>query len=64
MFWKFDWHTTCHVDKLLDKEAVPLAELMDEEDMSQECKAPNHKLLDLLSQQQCMEELGKLISQE
>ncbi|XP_033017354.1 serine/threonine-protein phosphatase 6 regulatory subunit 2 isoform X2 [Lacerta agilis] len=64
MFWKFDLNTTSHVDKLLDKEDVTLPELMDEDDILQECKAQNHKLVDFLCQQHCMEELVSLITHE
>ncbi|XP_077694024.1 serine/threonine-protein phosphatase 6 regulatory subunit 2 isoform X5 [Eretmochelys imbricata] len=64
MFWKFDLNTTSHVDKLLDKEDVTLHELMDEDDILQECKAQNRKLLDFICQQHCMEELVSLITHE
>ncbi|XP_066579988.1 serine/threonine-protein phosphatase 6 regulatory subunit 2a isoform X2 [Amia ocellicauda] len=64
MFWKFDLHTTSHIDKLLDKEDVTLRELMDEDDILQECKAQNRRLLLFLSQDHCMEELVSLITQE
>nr|XP_021145842.1 serine/threonine-protein phosphatase 6 regulatory subunit 2 isoform X2 [Columba livia] len=64
MFWKFDLNTTSHVDKLLDKEDVTLQELMDEDDVLQECKAQNRKLLDFLCQQHCMEQLVTLITHE
>ncbi|XP_065599926.1 serine/threonine-protein phosphatase 6 regulatory subunit 2 isoform X1 [Cyrtonyx montezumae] len=64
MFWKFDLNTASHVDKLLDKEDVTLHELMDEDDILQECKAQNRKLLDFLCQQHCMEELVNLITHE
>ncbi|XP_021114379.1 serine/threonine-protein phosphatase 6 regulatory subunit 2 isoform X4 [Heterocephalus glaber] len=64
MFWKFDLNTTSHVDKLLDKEHVTLQELMDEDDILQECKAQNRKLLDFLCRPQCMEELVNLITQD
>ncbi|KAG8440125.1 hypothetical protein GDO86_006063 [Hymenochirus boettgeri] len=62
MFWKFDLNTTSHVDKLLDKEDVTLQELMEEDDLLQECKAQNRRLLDFLCQQQCMEHLVHLIT--
>ncbi|KAJ6651398.1 hypothetical protein lerEdw1_020971 [Lerista edwardsae] len=64
MFWKFDLNTTSHVDKLLDKEEVTLSELMDEDDLLQECRAQNHKLVAFLCQQHCMEELIRLITCE
>lgn len=43
MFWKFDLHTSSHLEALLDKEDVTLTELMDEEDVLQECKAQNRR---------------------
>lgn len=64
MFWKFDLNTTSHVDKLLEKEDVTLREVMDEDDVLQECKAQNRKLVDFLCQQPCMEELVQLITHE
>ncbi|XP_075455366.1 serine/threonine-protein phosphatase 6 regulatory subunit 2 [Ascaphus truei] len=63
MFWKFDLNTTSHVDKLLDKEDVSLQELMEEDDLLQECKAQNRRLLGFLCQPQCMELLVQLITQ-
>lgn len=64
MFWKFDLNTTSHVDKLLDKEDVTLHELMDEDDILQECKAQNRKLLDFLCRPQCMQELVSLVTRD
>ncbi|KAL8222593.1 UNVERIFIED_CONTAM: Serine/threonine-protein phosphatase 6 regulatory subunit 2 [Gekko kuhli] len=64
MFWKFDLNTTSHVDKLLDKPDVTLRELMDEDDLLQECKAQNRRLVDFLCQQSCLEELVSLITHE
>lgn len=64
MFWKFDLHTTSHIDQLLDREDVTLRELMEEEDILQECKAQNRRLLLFLSQDHCMQELVGLITTE
>ncbi|XP_062850477.1 serine/threonine-protein phosphatase 6 regulatory subunit 2a isoform X3 [Trichomycterus rosablanca] len=64
MFWKFDLHTTSHIDQLLDREDVTLKELMEEEDVLQECKAQNRRLLLFLSQDHCMHELVSLITVE
>lgn len=64
MFWKFDLHTSSHLEALLDKEDVTLTELMDEEDVLQECKAQNRRLLQFLSQDECMQELVRLITTE
>lgn len=43
MFWKFDLNTSSHLETLLDKEDVTLNELLDEEDVLQECKAQNRR---------------------
>lgn len=64
MFWKFDLHTTSHIDQLLDNEDVTLRELMEEDDVLQECKAQNRRLLLFLSQDHCMQELVNLITTE
>uniref|UniRef100_G3Q6W0 Protein phosphatase 6 regulatory subunit 2 n=1 Tax=Gasterosteus aculeatus aculeatus TaxID=481459 RepID=G3Q6W0_GASAC len=64
MFWKFDLHTTSHIDQLLDRDDVTLRELMEEDDVLQECKAQNRRLLLFLSQDQCMQELVNLITTE
>ncbi|XDV25124.1 hypothetical protein PO909_029096 [Leuciscus waleckii] len=64
MFWKFDLNNTSHIDQLLDREGVTLRELMEEEDVLQECKAQNRKLLVFLSKDQCMQELVTLITEE
>uniref|UniRef100_S4RYN7 Protein phosphatase 6 regulatory subunit 2 n=1 Tax=Petromyzon marinus TaxID=7757 RepID=S4RYN7_PETMA len=64
MFWKFDLHTTSHIDTLLEKDDVTLAELMDEDDVLQECKSQNRKLVDFLVHPLAMQELVRLITQE
>ncbi|XP_028304802.1 serine/threonine-protein phosphatase 6 regulatory subunit 2a isoform X2 [Gouania willdenowi] len=64
MFWKFDLQTTSHIDQLLDRDDVTLRELMEEDDVLQECKAQNRRLLLFLSQDHCMQELVTLITTE
>ncbi|KAM4651223.1 serine/threonine-protein phosphatase 6 regulatory subunit 1 isoform 2-T2 [Discoglossus pictus] len=64
MFWKFDLHTSSHVDTLLERENVTLFELLEEEDVLQECKVVNRKLVEFLTQPQHMEELVTCITQE
>ncbi|XP_060949590.1 serine/threonine-protein phosphatase 6 regulatory subunit 3-like [Limanda limanda] len=59
-----DLPTTSHIDTLLDKEDVTLTEVMDEDDVLQQCKAQNHKLVDFLLRPQCMEDLVTYITQE
>ncbi|XP_013858932.1 serine/threonine-protein phosphatase 6 regulatory subunit 2 isoform X2 [Austrofundulus limnaeus] len=64
MFWKFDLNTSSHLETLLDKEDITLSELLDEEDVLQECKAQNRRLLQFLCQDQSMQELVRLITTE
>uniref|UniRef100_A0A673XRA0 Protein phosphatase 6 regulatory subunit 2 n=1 Tax=Salmo trutta TaxID=8032 RepID=A0A673XRA0_SALTR len=64
MFWKFDLHTSSQLEALLEKDDVTLTELMEEEDVLQECKAQNRRLLVFLSQDTCMQELLHLITTE
>lgn len=64
MFWKFDLHTTSHIEQLLEREDVTLRELMEEDDILQETKAQNRRLLLFLSQDSNMRELVTLITTE
>lgn len=64
MFWKFNLITTSHIETLLNKENVTLKELMDEDDILQECKAQTKKLVDFLSRSEIMDEMVTLIIQE
>ena len=47
MFWKYHTGVTSHVDTLLDKEGVTLTEILEQEDIIQECKSQNKKLVEL-----------------
>ncbi|XP_066540794.1 serine/threonine-protein phosphatase 6 regulatory subunit 2 isoform X2 [Hoplias malabaricus] len=64
MFWKFDLHTASQLEKLLEKEDVTLKELLDEDDVLQECKAQNQRLLLFLTQDSNLLELISLITHE
>ncbi|XP_076848959.1 serine/threonine-protein phosphatase 6 regulatory subunit 2 isoform X1 [Brachyhypopomus gauderio] len=64
MFWKFDLHTASQLQKLLEKEDVTLLELLDEDDVLQECKAQNQGLLLFLTQESSLLELVQLITHE
>ncbi|CAI9548809.1 unnamed protein product [Staurois parvus] len=64
MFWKFDLHSSSHIDTLLERDEVTLKELMDEEDILQECKAQNRKLVEFLLKSECLEDLVTYITEE
>lgn len=56
--------STSRVETLLNKENVTLKELMDEDDILQECKAQMKNLIEFLTQPESLEELVTLITQE
>ncbi|KAH9484467.1 Extragenic suppressor of kinetochore protein 1 [Psilocybe cubensis] len=45
MFWRFGFHNASAIDSLLDKEDVVLEAILDEDDLLQECKGQNTRLL-------------------
>lgn len=47
MFWKYNFANTSNIDTLLQKENVNLEELMDQEDIIQECQGRNTNLVEL-----------------
>ena len=57
MFWRFSYSTS-QIQTLLEKEDVTLEEIMNEEDVLQECKSTNEKLLEFLT---TVENLSKLV---
>ena len=46
MFWKYNTPSTSQIDALLDKADVGLVEVLEQEDIIQECKNQNKKLVD------------------
>ena len=46
MFWKYNSQSTSQIDALLDKADVGLTEVLEQEDIIQECKNQNRKLVD------------------
>ncbi|KAG5201187.1 hypothetical protein JEQ12_005721 [Ovis aries] len=64
MFWKFDLHTSSHLDTLLEREDLSLPELLDEEDVLQECKVVNRKLLDFLLRPLHLQAMVAWVTQE
>ncbi|XP_074076121.1 serine/threonine-protein phosphatase 6 regulatory subunit 1 isoform X2 [Macrotis lagotis] len=64
MFWKFDLHTSSHIDTLLQRDDLALAELLEEEDVLQECKVLHPKLLDFLLRPAHLQALVDWVTQE
>ncbi|XP_011697032.1 PREDICTED: serine/threonine-protein phosphatase 6 regulatory subunit 3 isoform X4 [Wasmannia auropunctata] len=64
MFWTNNYVSSPHIEALLNKEDVTLHELMDEEDILQECKSQNKKLVEFLTRPAVMEELVTLTTKE
>ncbi|KAI7872847.1 SIT4 phosphatase-associated protein-domain-containing protein [Spinellus fusiger] len=48
MFWRFGFHNPSPIDTLLDREDIKLEELFEEEDLLQEAKSHNQKLVEFL----------------
>ena len=58
MFWRVSGlNTACPVDAILDKEEYTLEELMDEEELVQECKSLNPRLTEFLKKKDVVEKL-------
>jgi len=64
MFWKFNILTSSKIDSLLEKEDITLKELMEEDDVLQECKSQNKKLVEFLTKKETMEDLMNFIVKE
>ncbi|XP_054159385.1 serine/threonine-protein phosphatase 6 regulatory subunit 3-like [Oppia nitens] len=64
MFWQFDNGFVSQIGTILDKENVTLQELMDEDDILQECKAQTQKLIDFLTRPPIIDEMINLITNE
>ncbi|KAJ3072850.1 hypothetical protein HDU98_002773 [Podochytrium sp. JEL0797] len=57
MFWRFGFHPASNVDALLEKEGVTLEELLEEEELLQECKSHNSKLIEFLCRPEILQQL-------
>jgi serine/threonine-protein phosphatase 6 regulatory subunit 3 len=60
MFWRFNYLSS-EIDTLLDKEDVTLLEIISEDDVLQECKAQNKKLVDFLTLPEHMTDLVNMV---
>ncbi|KAG6915049.1 hypothetical protein DXG01_013715 [Tephrocybe rancida] len=57
MFWRFGFHNASAIDSLLDKEDVQLEAILDEDDLLQECKAQNTRLIDYFQRVDVLQKL-------
>ncbi|KAI8616148.1 SIT4 phosphatase-associated protein-domain-containing protein [Chytriomyces sp. MP71] len=64
MFWRFGFHPASNVDALLEKEGVTLEELFEEEELLQECKSHNSKLIEFLCRPDILQQLLNTIITE
>ncbi|KAJ3056073.1 hypothetical protein HK097_008201 [Rhizophlyctis rosea] len=64
MFWRFGFTSASAIDGLLDKEGVTLEELFEEEELLQECKAHNAKLIEFLCKPEILSQLLAYITTE
>ena len=62
MFWRFGFNSTSALDALLDKEGVTLEEVLVEDELIQEVKAQNTKLLAFLGRTDSIAALVALVA--
>lgn len=56
MFWRFSYSTS-QIQTLLEREDITLQEILDEDDVLQECKSSNDKLIEFLTKPENMDQL-------
>ncbi|KAJ3069576.1 hypothetical protein HDU98_007368 [Podochytrium sp. JEL0797] len=61
MFWRFGYHPASTMDALLDKDGVTLDELFEEEELLQECKSHNSKLVEFLCRPDILQQLLNMV---
>ncbi|TPX46863.1 hypothetical protein SeMB42_g02679 [Synchytrium endobioticum] len=59
MYWQFGFHPVTVIDGVLDKDNVTLDDLLEDEELLQECKAHNAKLIDFLMRPEILAQLLK-----
>ncbi|KAJ3289499.1 hypothetical protein HK104_007414 [Borealophlyctis nickersoniae] len=65
MFWRFGFTSATAIDGLLEKEGLTLDELLDEEELLQECKAHNARLIEFLCKPEVLTQLlGYIIADD
>jgi len=64
MFWKFGFHTPSAIEGILERDDFTLEELLDDEDVLQECRNQNNKLVAFLSQEESVKKLLAYVTNE
>ncbi|XP_023342870.1 serine/threonine-protein phosphatase 6 regulatory subunit 3 isoform X2 [Eurytemora carolleeae] len=64
MYWTFDSGKVSKIDTILENENVSLNEILEQEDIIQECKNQNKKLVDFLAKAEVIAQLLDLILME
>jgi len=64
MFWQFDNWAASKIDQVLDDPDVTLERILEEDDVIQQCKAQNDKLITFLTRPETIEQLVKLVITE
>ncbi|KAK0211682.1 SIT4 phosphatase-associated protein-domain-containing protein [Armillaria fumosa] len=57
MFWRFGFSAASGIDSLLDKEDVSLEAILDEDELLQECKSQNTRLIDYFQRMDVLQRL-------
>ncbi|KAG6833098.1 hypothetical protein H0H87_011509 [Tephrocybe sp. NHM501043] len=65
MFWsRFGFHNASAIDSLLDKEDVQLEAILDEDDLLQECKSQNTRLIDYFQRVDVLQKLFAYVTEQ
>jgi serine/threonine-protein phosphatase 6 regulatory subunit 3 len=64
MFWQYNTLSTSQFETIFEKEDVTLSEILDQENVIQECKTQTKKLIDFLTKPEILSELISLITTE
>ncbi|KAG0178248.1 hypothetical protein DFQ28_002532 [Apophysomyces sp. BC1034] len=62
MFWRFGFHNSSAIDALLDREDIKLEDILEEEDLLQETKSHNQKLINFFCKPENLSQLLNYIT--
>lgn len=64
MFWQFNHQSSAQMETVLAKEDLTLSEILNQENILQELKSPNTKLIEFITRSDILDELISLIIEE